>query len=212
MADETAEDLRVEQRGAVVLVTLNRPKALNALTGAMRTRFSEALWSAARNPDTYAVILQSASERAFSTGSDVREVIAWGRTDPAQSQGGVRRGIHAQLAVRMLLQAHHSAHQRHGDGRRRRHLAIRNASRRRRELCVCNARDDDRALSRHRCLLTCSAACRARPARTSGLRGARIGRADAYALGLVTHCIDSGEFDAITSEICRRLACRSRPR
>src|SRR5262245_22777503 len=85
MSDDKAEELRVEQVGAVTLVTLNRPKALNALTAAMRSRFSEALWAAARNPDVYAVILQSASERAFSVGSDVREVTAWGRTDPARA-------------------------------------------------------------------------------------------------------------------------------
>ncbi len=86
MVDEIAEELRVEQKGAVVLATLNRPKALNALTGAMRARFRKRCGPRARNPDTYAVILQSASECAFSTGSDVREVTGWGRTDPAKAR------------------------------------------------------------------------------------------------------------------------------
>jgi enoyl-CoA hydratase len=34
------------------------------------------------------------------------------------------------------------------------------------------------------------------------LTGNRIGRADAYALGLLTHCIDSREFDSIREAMC----------
>ncbi len=50
MSEDKAEELRVEQVGAVTLVTLNRPKALNALTAAMRAGFSEMLWPARATP------------------------------------------------------------------------------------------------------------------------------------------------------------------
>src|SRR5690606_10012344 len=69
-ADET---LKAEVRGSLALVTLARPRALNALTSEMRAKLSERLWAFARDPQVYAVVLQSESPRAFSSGSDVRE-------------------------------------------------------------------------------------------------------------------------------------------
>jgi enoyl-CoA hydratase len=74
-------ELDFEMQGAMALVTLNRPKALNALTEAMRQSFDGILVRAARDPQTYCVVVQSASTKAFSAGSDVREVVTTAKAD-----------------------------------------------------------------------------------------------------------------------------------
>lgn len=43
MTETADETLKVEIRGTLALVTLNRPKALNALTQHMRSKLSEGL-------------------------------------------------------------------------------------------------------------------------------------------------------------------------
>ena len=84
MADAADETLKIEIQGSLALVTLARGKALNALTQDMREKLSSGLWSFARDPQVYAVVIQSESERAFSAGSDVREVIGTARDDVVQ--------------------------------------------------------------------------------------------------------------------------------
>jgi enoyl-CoA hydratase len=77
----TEGDLEFEMQGAMGLVTLNRTKSLNALTAAMRSRFEEILIQGARNAGTYCIVVQSASPKAFSAGSDVREVVETARAN-----------------------------------------------------------------------------------------------------------------------------------
>nr|WP_321525859.1 enoyl-CoA hydratase/isomerase family protein [uncultured Cohaesibacter sp.] len=67
-------DILFEKRGCVGLVTLNRPKALNALTLDMIKGLAEQLEDWKQDDDVKAVILTSASERAFSAGADIRFV------------------------------------------------------------------------------------------------------------------------------------------
>ncbi|HEX8889199.1 MAG TPA: enoyl-CoA hydratase-related protein [Pyrinomonadaceae bacterium] len=66
------ETIQLEMRGAVAVITLNRPTALNALTVAMgqefRSAMNEALERGAR-----AIVLTGAG-RAFSAGGDLREM------------------------------------------------------------------------------------------------------------------------------------------
>jgi enoyl-CoA hydratase len=80
-------DARVE--GAAGVITLNRPRALNALNTAMRTRISESFSAWARDPDVYAVIIASATDRAFCAGGDVREMIEWRKTRPEDAIAAV---------------------------------------------------------------------------------------------------------------------------
>ena len=66
------DDILFEKRGCVGLVTLNRPKALNALTIDMINALSEQLMQWESDEGVKAVVLTSASERAFSAGADIR--------------------------------------------------------------------------------------------------------------------------------------------
>ena len=64
--------------GPCGLITLNRPKALNALTHAMVKTIAAALEQWADNPAITRVIIESGSERAFCAGGDIRQVHAAG--------------------------------------------------------------------------------------------------------------------------------------
>jgi len=68
------QTLAIEPRDQVALVTLNRPKALNALNTQMGRELHE-LWTrlAAEPGETRCVVLTGAGERAFCAGADLKE-------------------------------------------------------------------------------------------------------------------------------------------
>lgn len=77
-AQETASDtahetIRLERRGRVALVTLNRPSALNALNTQLMTELTTALAQLDRDPDVGAIVI-TGSERAFAAGADIKEM------------------------------------------------------------------------------------------------------------------------------------------
>ena len=74
-------EILYERRGAVALVTLNRPKALNALTTAMCRELDARLAAWAGDPEVAAVIVKGAGERAFCAGGDVVVIYNSGRGD-----------------------------------------------------------------------------------------------------------------------------------
>src|SRR5262245_17691935 len=80
-AEAQAEELVIETRGSVAIVTLNRPRALNALTTEMRRKLAGLYPRVARDPMLYCVVIQSAGGKAFCAGADVREIVRWGRED-----------------------------------------------------------------------------------------------------------------------------------
>ncbi|MBY0423277.1 MAG: enoyl-CoA hydratase/isomerase family protein, partial [Parvularculaceae bacterium] len=58
--------------GAISLVTLDRPKSLNAFNGELRRRLIDALAAGSKDPAIRAIVLTGA-ERAFSAGADVTD-------------------------------------------------------------------------------------------------------------------------------------------
>lgn len=64
--------LLVERDGPVVIVTLNRPKALNALNRALRVAIVRALGDLAKD-DTVRVVILTGAGRAFTAGVDLKE-------------------------------------------------------------------------------------------------------------------------------------------
>lgn len=75
MTDVENVDITIAVDRCVAIITLDRPRALNALTMDMRRRIAAALPGYARDPQVYAVVLRSTSPKAFSSGSDVREIL-----------------------------------------------------------------------------------------------------------------------------------------
>ena len=69
------ENILVETRGKVGLITLNRPKALNALCAALIRELGEALDGFEKDAGIGCIVL-TGSERAFAAGADVKEMAA----------------------------------------------------------------------------------------------------------------------------------------
>jgi enoyl-CoA hydratase len=67
------ETILVETRGKVGLVTLNRPKALNALNAAVLADLLAAFKAFDADPDIAAIVL-TGSEKAFAAGADIKEM------------------------------------------------------------------------------------------------------------------------------------------
>ena len=65
-------DLIVREQGALRRITLNRPKALNALTLDMAVTMTALLRSWAADPAVGAVLLDGAGERGLCAGGDIR--------------------------------------------------------------------------------------------------------------------------------------------
>ena len=71
-------DLEVRKDGRAGRITLNRPKALNALTWDMCTAIEAALDAWQDDPDVALVLIDGAGERAFCAGGDIAEMYAAG--------------------------------------------------------------------------------------------------------------------------------------
>jgi enoyl-CoA hydratase len=194
---ETADRaLIVERQGALARVTLNRPRALNALTTEMRSELANAFRGFARVPELYAVVMRSSSPRAFCAGGDLHEFIATARSDPAETA----RSMAEEYGLSWLLDcfskptaclidglvmgggAGISLYATHRVAGARYSFSMP-------ETVIGFFPDEGVAATLARL-----------PDRVGfylGLTGRAIGRADALALGLVTHCIDAERYGEI---------------
>ena len=82
---EAEPHILFETRGSLGLITLNRPKALNALTHGMCIGMHKTLSEWAKDPEIRTVAVRGAGPRAFCAGGDIRamadqclpELAAW---------------------------------------------------------------------------------------------------------------------------------------
>lgn len=185
---------------AVGLVTLNRPAALNALTTEMRAAIAGALPRWSRDPEIYAVIVASASQRAFCAGGDLREMVEWGHTRRADAV----RSLAEEYALNWQLECYtkpvvslidgpvmgsgvgvslYGTHRVAGEGYQ---FAMPETS-------IGLFPDDG----------VCWAFARMPDAvgMYLALTGRAIGRADAYRLGLATHCVPKARFGEIRAAL-----------
>ena len=72
---QTYQNILVERRGAVGIVTLNRPAALNALNAALIAELAAALDDLERD-ETIGAIVVTGNEKAFAAGADVKEMVS----------------------------------------------------------------------------------------------------------------------------------------
>lgn len=70
----TYENLLVEQRGAVTLVTLNRPQALNALNTAVLADLIAAFAAFEADDSQRCAVVTGSGEKAFAAGADIKEM------------------------------------------------------------------------------------------------------------------------------------------
>ena len=65
------ENIRVETRGPVALITLNRPKAFNALSNELMDELTHALDAAEADESVRAIVL-TGGEKVFAAGADIK--------------------------------------------------------------------------------------------------------------------------------------------
>ena len=69
----STQELLVEQHGNVVVITLNRPDRLNAISHVLLTELSAKMTEANKDPDTRCVIL-TGTGKGFCSGLDLVDV------------------------------------------------------------------------------------------------------------------------------------------
>ena len=74
MSAMETDEIRSEQQGALGIITLTRPKALNALTLGMIRVMDPLLRRWSTDPSIGAVLVRGEGDRAFCAGGDVRAV------------------------------------------------------------------------------------------------------------------------------------------
>ncbi len=75
----------VERTGRVGLLTLNRPKALNALSDALMDALGAALLALDADPDIGAIVI-AGSPKAFAAGADISAMVDWTSVDVDRDQ------------------------------------------------------------------------------------------------------------------------------
>jgi enoyl-CoA hydratase len=85
-------DVLIRTEGRAGRITLNRPKALNALTPAMCRAIDAALIAWAEDPAVAVVLIDAGGERAFCAGGDIAEVYRSGSAGdlPCRATSGAR--------------------------------------------------------------------------------------------------------------------------
>jgi enoyl-CoA hydratase len=78
------ENLLLERGDGYAVVTLNRPKVMNALNRALFAELDDAFVTLAGDSSVRAIILTGAGEKAFAAGADIGELASLSATDGQQ--------------------------------------------------------------------------------------------------------------------------------
>ena len=91
MTLDTLENILVERDGATAIITINRPKVLNALSTQTIDELRRALLAVKHDDGVRVVILTGAGEKSFVAGADINELAA---QTPIGGRELSRRGQH----------------------------------------------------------------------------------------------------------------------
>ena len=83
------ENLLVDRDGAVLVVTINRPKVLNALNAQTLDELHQAIDDAANDVTVRVIVLTGAGEKSFVAGADINELAV---QTPVGGREHARRG------------------------------------------------------------------------------------------------------------------------
>ena len=83
------ENILYEVKDGIATITFNRPKALNALNGALLDELSQALDEIAADENIRVLVLTGAGEKSFVAGADINEIA---RCNTLQAKLFARKG------------------------------------------------------------------------------------------------------------------------
>ena len=89
----TFDNLLLERDGSIAIITINRPKVLNALNAATMGELSRAFLGFKDDDSVRVVIITGAGEKAFIAGADITEFV---RNHFLAIDHGIDRRIHFQ--------------------------------------------------------------------------------------------------------------------
>lgn len=194
------DGVRFDRAGASVVITLDRPAKLNAINSGIKTAISKQIPIIARDPQVYAVLYRAAPSRMFSAGGDIREIHDLARTAPSAALAECAReyglmwllecfskptvalidGAVLGTGAGLVLTATHR---------------VAGAGYRFQMPETAIGYFPDNGVAWHLARMPYSIGV------WLGLTGTMIDRPDAFWLGLATHCVDAGEFDAVAALI-----------
>lgn len=90
------EGLQVEQRGAVLIATIDRPERMNALSAEVHEGCAATWAAAAADPSVRAIVVTGAGDRAFCVGMDLKAFAERGGPRP------VKDDVHEELRLTPL--------------------------------------------------------------------------------------------------------------
>jgi enoyl-CoA hydratase len=100
MNEGTSMDhLLVEKSDGVALLTIHRPKVLNALNRAVLKELQDVLAALEEDPQVKVVVLTGAGEKAFVAGADIAEMA---HMEPSAALGLARQGQQVLLAIERM--------------------------------------------------------------------------------------------------------------
>ena len=94
------DDVPFDRRGAIGLITLNRPKALNALTREMCLAMKHHLDRWATDGAIKTVVIRGAGERAFCAGGDIRALYDSGKNNTSYALDFYRDEYRLNAAIK----------------------------------------------------------------------------------------------------------------
>jgi len=102
------ECILLDRDGAVAIITLNRPKALNALNETLLRELGQAMAELDADRSVLAVVITGSGDKAFAAGADIGELSrlpdAAGATAKAKAGHAVTHAIeHSRLPVIMAI-------------------------------------------------------------------------------------------------------------
>ncbi|HSB71210.1 MAG TPA: enoyl-CoA hydratase-related protein [Candidatus Methylomirabilis sp.] len=85
------ETIELARDGGVVILTLNRPKQLNALNRQVFRELDQALDEVAADPAARVLVITGSGDRAFAAGADIREFEAMGPMEALEFSRNTQR-------------------------------------------------------------------------------------------------------------------------
>ncbi|XP_068052469.1 3-hydroxyisobutyryl-CoA hydrolase, mitochondrial isoform X2 [Anomalospiza imberbis] len=76
---DSAAEVLLEKKGAAGIITLNRPKALNALNLSMIQQIYPQIKTWEQDPETFLIIIKGTGGKAFCAGGDIRAITEAGK-------------------------------------------------------------------------------------------------------------------------------------